>query len=508
MDKLIKIISRYNKNIINHIKTLVELLQATEINIKVYKDKTITIIKRTSITITTNVKKFLQLYRVVTILIVLFIVLILNILTTTEQKLVEVYINNELIAVTEIKNIGSKEKLEEDIIVEINTNIVKNNKNEVIIKNPKIDFKEIVGRKSSAVQYKKLVTLGSNVIDYEFIYYTLYVEGQPIFKSRKKEPIENVLDLIKMKYVTENTNKVEFLEKVELIETKYEANQNDLEEYTEEAMYEFLTREIVKERIHTVTLGDSLWDIGWANNLTVEQIIGMNPGLLENKILSIGDEIRLVLPKPFLSVKSIETKTYDDKAYREIEFIDNDKEYKTFRKTIIEGEDGKRTVTADIIFVNGIEIDRNIIKEIIHIKPIKKVVERGTLKAPPKRAIGSFINPAIGKISSRFGSRWGRLHGGIDIAGPIGTAIYASDGGKVVYSGWNGSFGYLVKIDHQNGFVTYYAHNSKNYVKTGEMVFQGQLIASIGSTGNSTGPHVHFEIRLNGIPKNPLNYLK
>jgi len=120
----------------------------------------------------------------------------------------------------------------------------------------------------------------------------------------------------------------------------------------------------------------------------------------------------------------------------------------------------------------------------------------------------SFINPTSGTISSRYGQRWNRSHNGIDVAAPTGTGIYASAGGTVTYSAYNsGGYGYLVKLSHGNGVETYYGHCSQLLVSAGQTVSQGQLIAKVGNTGRSTGPHLHFEVRVSGTPQNPLNYV-
>ena len=103
--------------------------------------------------------------------------------------------------------------------------------------------------------------------------------------------------------------------------------------------------------------------------------------------------------------------------------------------------------------------------------------------------------------------RWGRMHTGIDIAVPTGTPVHASPAGTVVYAGWMSGYGYLVAIDHGGGLATAYAHNSSLLVKVGEHVSQGQVISLSGSTGHSTGPHVHFEVRINGVPVDALLYL-
>lgn len=118
--------------------------------------------------------------------------------------------------------------------------------------------------------------------------------------------------------------------------------------------------------------------------------------------------------------------------------------------------------------------------------------------------------PVSGIISSRFGARSSirsSAHTGLDIATSTGTSITAAASGTVTFSGWKGSYGYLLVITHSNGVQTYYGHCSKLYVSAGQTVSQGQTIAAVGSTGNSTGPHLHFEIRVNGIAYNPQNYL-
>ena len=119
-----------------------------------------------------------------------------------------------------------------------------------------------------------------------------------------------------------------------------------------------------------------------------------------------------------------------------------------------------------------------------------------------------FIKPVQnGTISSYFGMRRGKMHQGIDIADKKNTEIYASKSGTIIYTGYSGSYGNLVKIQHSDGYETYYAHCSKILVSLNDYVEQGQLIAKMGATGNATGSHVHFEIRLNGEAINPYEYI-
>ena len=128
-----------------------------------------------------------------------------------------------------------------------------------------------------------------------------------------------------------------------------------------------------------------------------------------------------------------------------------------------------------------------------------------------KVALGiSLSKPVSGIISSRFGARSrirSSAHTGLDIATATGTPVFSAASGTVTFSGWKGSYGYLMVVTHSNGVQTYYGHCSKLYYSAGASVSQGQTIAAVGSTGNSTGPHLHFEIRVNGIAYNPQNYL-
>jgi murein DD-endopeptidase MepM/ murein hydrolase activator NlpD len=126
---------------------------------------------------------------------------------------------------------------------------------------------------------------------------------------------------------------------------------------------------------------------------------------------------------------------------------------------------------------------------------------------PVTSGSGQLAWPVSGPVTSGFGSRWGRMHEGIDIAVGTGTPVHAAAAGTVIYAGWMEGYGNLVAIDHGNGLSTAYGHNSTLACSVGQTVSAGQVIAYSGSTGHSTGPHVHFEVRVNGSPVDPLGYL-
>ena len=135
---------------------------------------------------------------------------------------------------------------------------------------------------------------------------------------------------------------------------------------------------------------------------------------------------------------------------------------------------------------------------------------KGTTSSAKANLGISLIKPISGVITSRFGASSSirrSSHTGLDISAPSGTAIKAAAGGTVTFSGYKGSYGNMLVLSHGTGVQTYYAHCSKLYVGTGTQVSQGQTIAAVGSTGNSTGPHLHLEVRVNGVAYNPQNYV-
>lgn len=159
--------------------------------------------------------------------------------------------------------------------------------------------------------------------------------------------------------------------------------------------------------------------------------------------------------------------------------------------------DPNRVMVADEIFIPGIQAAR-----------IGKAIRTERLVDSNGRLLRAFSWPVTGRISSKYGMRWGSMHHGVDVAVPTGTPVRASAAGRVSFAGWNGGYGYLVTIDHGNRVETRYAHNSRIVVRVGQHVQRGDLIAYSGNTGRSTGPHVHFEIRQNGQSVDPMNYLR
>lgn len=135
------------------------------------------------------------------------------------------------------------------------------------------------------------------------------------------------------------------------------------------------------------------------------------------------------------------------------------------------------------------------------------LAEQGIINVPPGLTKGGWTWPARGSVTSGFGYRWGRLHAGIDIGASTGTPIYAAKGGVVSYAGTMGGYGNIIVVDHGEGMTTRYAHQNRLIAGVGQSVRPGDQIGEVGNTGNSTGPHLHFEVRINDSPQNPIGYL-
>lgn len=272
---------------------------------------------------------------------------------------------------------------------------------------------------------------------------------------------------------------------------------------------EEVTKDQEKEQIYEVVAGDTLSQIAENNGIPLDRLIAMNETIEdENSLIRVGDELIVTVPEPELSVERTEQMYYEEDYEADIIYVDNDDWYTNQTQTLQEPSAGHRKVVADVSYRNNEEVSREILKEEITYAAVPKIVERGT-KIPP-----TYLKPISGgRLSSRFGRRKAptrgasTYHKGVDWATPVGTAVMASCTGRVSRAGWGKGYGYVVYIDHADGRQTRYGHLSKILVKQGQTVNQGQKIALSGNTGVSTGPHIHFEILINGTQVNPFDYL-
>lgn len=248
---------------------------------------------------------------------------------------------------------------------------------------------------------------------------------------------------------------------------------------------------------------ETLASIAKKYNMTIEEIKELNTNW-EDPVQE-GTQLIVLQKAPLVKVETKEVVT----THEDISFETVTQEDPSIRKgqtkVQVEGKNGQKNIKTHYSKINGQVVSSIVSSVEILQEPTNQVVLEGTMEAA---ATGSFINPTTGRFTSKFGPRWGRFHYGIDVANSVGTPIIASDGGVVTRAAAAGTYGNLVEIDHQNGYVTRYAHLSQIGVKVGQQVSQGELLGKMGSTGRSTGSHLHFEIRQNGTAINPLNFVK
>lgn len=295
-----------------------------------------------------------------------------------------------------------------------------------------------------------------------------------------------------------------FEEEVEIIETK--ADKNNI--VSVEEAYELVTKEHAEKEMYTIKQGDTLSAIAKLHEITLDELCNLN-GIDCNTTIYVSDQLIVTVPASEITVVVVEESSYDEEYDAPIQYVDNNSMYIGNEKVIQNGVKGTRGVVALISYVNGVESGREIISETVYTEAVPTIIERGTLTPP------TYIKPVYcNKITSAFGNRFHPItgvwsfHTGVDYGVTTNTPVRASSSGTVVRASWNGGYGYCVDIRHADGSLTRYAHLNSFAVAYGQTVRQGQVIAYSGNTGNSTGPHLHFELHLRGTLVNPVDYVK
>lgn len=356
--------------------------------------------------------------------------------------------------------------------------------------------------------------------------YALEVDDQPIAYFKDQKDFEEALRLLKLEFVTEeqlqqveNATSTSELPKLKVDETRIleisiqenisgeVTKVNPSKILTPEKAVKFLQTGSLEKELYEVQEGDVLGKIASKHDLKTSELLDLNPGLEEDSLLQIGQEINVTVEKPLINVQVI----YEKVNLEKIDFAkiveENDDMYKGDKKVKQEGSYGKKETTNLITELNGKRIKKAVTDEKVISEPTNRIVVVGT-KVVSNRGTGNFAWPTNGGyISSDMGSRWGSFHRGIDIARPSNYDIKASDNGVVTFTGWDGTYGNKIVVDHNNGYETVYAHLSEIKVEVGQVVPQGSIIGIMGSTGRSTGTHLHFEVHKNGEYKNPVSYL-
>lgn len=338
--------------------------------------------------------------------------------------------------------------------------------------------------------------------------YMLYVDGEAVAATTFPGALEELLEQMKIGYVTPSTVECSFTEQVEVREEYVPRSELMNLGYIAQKINDTKVGEVS----YTVAAGDTYYGVADKFGLTLTELLEMNPGY-DVDMLHVGDVLTVSRAVPYLTVVDVERQSYVQNVPYEVTYQDDATMYQGEYKVLSAGVYGKEDVTANVTYVNGAEKGRQVVARVTLTEPVAEVQARGTKERPSWFPTGTFRWPCYGTITSYFGYRntgisgASTYHEALDIANSTGTPIYASDGGTVVIAGWWGGTGYTVRIDHGNGYVTTYGHNSALLVNVGDHVYQGQQIARMGMTGVASGPHCHFGIQLNGTYVNPLNYL-
>lgn len=348
------------------------------------------------------------------------------------------------------KTLGFVEEISdaEEIAQEFDKQLLEDYGEDALI-NEKIDYVEKVDFKQNISTHIELEEKISSLSQHLVKAYVLVVDGKDTISFKSHEDLMSTLERIKSRYVIDD-GKTEFVEEIGYREHYISESQI----YDENTAFDYI----------------------------------INNSLLNVRTLA---NVRYTATVSFDTVRTEDNSMYQGNV-----------------DIVKEGEVGQSIVSACVIYINGEETQRYINDEDIITEPVTQYEKIGTLTPPPGYGTGNFIYPVDGRFTSGYGQRWGRLHGGIDLAAQTGSEIAASDNGEVVFAEYSGSYGLLVKLDHKNGYVTYYAHCSEILVEVGDCVKQGDTIALVGNTGNSTGPHCHFEIVYDNEKLNPLDFLK
>lgn len=378
--------------------------------------------------------------------------------------------------------------------------------------------------------------------------YILSVDGAMVGAAQDSDTITQALNLVKAHYTTPNTLSLQLDSQVSV---RYAYLPAEKGVSTAQELADLLLAESPRTFDYEVQEGDTLEGLLERFSMTQERFQELNPGLiLEVQTLAMGideeesdtapageteeqaedqEDLAALLAAefgtpldagltltveqscPLLLVSTVEEQELSRSITPQLETQLDSTMFTGEQRIIQEGVAGEAAVLSRVVTRCGVPIASTDLRSVTVTEAVPLIVGTGTQPKPQLPDGCLFLWPVQGTISSDYGYRFifgeTNFHQGIDIPAPLGTAINAAADGTVLFAGERGSYGNLVIISHANGFVTYYGHCSKFLVQAGDQVTQGQPIAAVGSTGRSTGPHCHFEVRYQNTPIDPLLYL-
>lgn len=334
--------------------------------------------------------------------------------------------------------------------------------------------------------------------------YGLYIDGEFEGATMTREGMDAVLEEVKNTYEADEQDTVTILQTVEIREALYPVKSIR----TISTLAKHLLADKTVETTYTVQKNDTWKTIAERFDITEKALKEANPDV-ETLETDVTLQVAYTTPRIQVQVERMETYTKEI-AYDSVTKQTNDL-YKG-QQNVTGGEKGQKTIKANVVLVNGEEVSRQVISETVTKEPVQQVIWEGTktISGAPGQNKGSFVWPVPICQNISRGLSYG--HDGLDICnGPVtvnNQPFVAAAGGTVIEAsyGWNGGYGNMVKIDHGNGYVSYYAHCNSLSVTTGQQVNAGDMLGLIGNTGASDGPHLHFEIRYNGTPVDPYQF--
>jgi murein DD-endopeptidase MepM/ murein hydrolase activator NlpD len=340
--------------------------------------------------------------------------------------------------------------------------------------------------------------------------YAVVVNGKPAVIMNSLETAAALLAAVKAHYTpaTKEVKAVSIIDNIDFQEVS--ADPADIADW--DTALATLLQGGDKTMSYVVRRGDTLGAIARSNNTTIQELRKLNS--LSSDSLQVGQVLNLADTSGQIRVRAIYTQGVIASIPFHVEYRTNPDINVREDRVIQAGSNGVREVTWQIELINGQEVRRTELASRVKTQPTSRIIMPGSGPWPERPLTFLRFPMNTGRISPNglFGTPRGSwLHTGLDIAAPMGTPIYAAADGTVRTRAFDGrGYGWYVIIDHKDGYSTVYAHCSSipSWVQPGRKVVRGQVIAYVGSTGNSTGPHLHFEVRINGRFVNPRQFFR
>jgi murein DD-endopeptidase MepM/ murein hydrolase activator NlpD len=375
-------------------------------------------------------------------------------------------------------------------------------------------FEKVSKKRANPVAGEELKKAIETQVDYLTEAYVVRVDGEPLFSLLDGAKVESILEEYKQRFEPEFEEEVKVLSIgfKEQVEVGPELVSID-EIGTVGAAWAKLDTLKVPDTVHEIKKGDNFWDVAIKYDTTLAELLQLNPEAVPERLMP-GDKILIKPGTPQLSVLVTLETTVLEQIPAPTKYIDDSSLLATDRRVVDEGAPGEKEVTYQIVLENGYESTMEVLEEVIIKEPVERVIKRGT-RTVLARGVGgrNYGVVSASRVTSNYGYRTHpiyktrRFHEGVDFAAPVGRSVHAYSSGTVTFAGRTGALGLAVYINHGNGLETRYGHLSKINVKKGQKVSTGDKIGAVGSTGLSTGPHLHFEVRKNGKAQNPWDYI-